>query len=557
MTSRPIPQVPTRTVPSEEPEEDEEEITQPTARPTSRPTQRPRRPTIVPLTIRTIPTLRPTLPSRPLITQRPFVTTTVSDEEEPETDAPRFVSTTQTPPVKGRPRPVITTRPRFQTIVTSRPTQPRTIPTRPPVTRVPTVASFDTEQPEDEELDVTTRPTVRPTSRPVTITSRLPTRPSLAPQTRPAPFPTVTSKVRTTTQAPLDEDDELIEEEPKRPQAQPQPRPQLQTQRPATRQPAITVPQFGQRISPSRPTTQVSGVKTQQPTFRPQPTTTRVPVVFEDDEEETDGPVSTLATPRPTIRTTTRVQTIRTRPASTVAPQSRIEEDDYEDQTVPPTVRPRPVQTSRPTLAPRPTLPAVRQPTRRPAPVVQTLPPIVQETDRRPPSSRPILPLQPPASPASPVDVSDEEDEKDEGESEITVPEFQPTRRPVISGQQGSRQPRPLDGLDLSTPRPQRRPLPPIQSQNLPADLPVQRPTSRPTKRVQVTLPRLPSGKQAIPRRPGSKSPTKDARLALYDPPLGRPQALSRPDKPLENGSMPECTLLGQNYCILTKDYPM
>lgn len=33
--------------------------------------------------------------------------------------------------------------------------------------------------------------------------------------------------------------------------------------------------------------------------------------------------------------------------------------------------------------------------------------------------------------------------------------------------------------------------------------------------------------------------------------------AVRRPDEPLANGQMPNCTLTGKNFCVLTKDYPM
>lgn len=32
---------------------------------------------------------------------------------------------------------------------------------------------------------------------------------------------------------------------------------------------------------------------------------------------------------------------------------------------------------------------------------------------------------------------------------------------------------------------------------------------------------------------------------------------MARPDKPLADGKMPNCTLLGTNFCIITNDYPM
>ena len=56
--------------------------------------------------------------------------------------------------------------------------------------------------------------------------------------------------------------------------------------------------------------------------------------------------------------------------------------------------------------------------------------------------------------------------------------------------------------------------------------------------------------------RSGSKS-HKEFGHTIYEPPLGPPTKIARPDQPLADGSMPNCTLLGSNYCIITKDYPM
>ena len=44
---------------------------------------------------------------------------------------------------------------------------------------------------------------------------------------------------------------------------------------------------------------------------------------------------------------------------------------------------------------------------------------------------------------------------------------------------------------------------------------------------------------------------------ASYNPPLASAVAVSRPDKPLADGSTPPCTLTGKNFCVFTSDYPV
>ncbi|KAG9509910.1 hypothetical protein GZH46_01560, partial [Fragariocoptes setiger] len=47
------------------------------------------------------------------------------------------------------------------------------------------------------------------------------------------------------------------------------------------------------------------------------------------------------------------------------------------------------------------------------------------------------------------------------------------------------------------------------------------------------------------------------ARVILPTFEYGAPVAVRRPDAPLSSGQMPNCTLTGKNFCVLTKDYPM
>jgi hypothetical protein len=44
---------------------------------------------------------------------------------------------------------------------------------------------------------------------------------------------------------------------------------------------------------------------------------------------------------------------------------------------------------------------------------------------------------------------------------------------------------------------------------------------------------------------------------ASYNPPLASAVSVSRPDKPLADGSTPPCTLTGKNFCVFTSDYPV
>lgn len=89
-----------------------------------------------------------------------------------------------------------------------------------------------------------------------------------------------------------------------------------------------------------------------------------------------------------------------------------------------------------------------------------------------------------------------------------------------------------------------------------------QQPRDEPEPRPRPQLPALPSTRRPtgprVPsgKRPTGKTPNTNAAI-VYNPPLGPAISIDRPDRPLPDGSMPECTLLGTNYCILTKDYPM
>lgn len=62
----------------------------------------------------------------------------------------------------------------------------------------------------------------------------------------------------------------------------------------------------------------------------------------------------------------------------------------------------------------------------------------------------------------------------------------------------------------------------------------------------------VPFGRPAA-MQPGGRSQRFELPSFEYGPAI----AVRRPDEPLANGQMPNCTLTGKNFCVLTKDYPM
>lgn len=62
---------------------------------------------------------------------------------------------------------------------------------------------------------------------------------------------------------------------------------------------------------------------------------------------------------------------------------------------------------------------------------------------------------------------------------------------------------------------------------------------------------------QPVPFGRPSAMQAKAQRYELPSFEYGPAIAVRRPDEPLANGQMPNCTLTGKNFCVLTKDYPM
>lgn len=64
----------------------------------------------------------------------------------------------------------------------------------------------------------------------------------------------------------------------------------------------------------------------------------------------------------------------------------------------------------------------------------------------------------------------------------------------------------------------------------------------------------VPFGRPSAMTMQSTSKPTKvDLPTFEYGPSI----AVRRPDEPLANGQVPNCTLTGKNFCVLTKDYPM
>ncbi|XP_025016412.1 proline-rich extensin-like protein EPR1 isoform X4 [Tetranychus urticae] len=539
-SSRPIEDV----FDTEAPEEEVDQETPLTLPPVPvRPTLPPRRPqsTFAP---RPSPAQRPS--PQPVSTRAPQIE---EDQEDEQIDQEQV---TTARPVNIPTRPSIPSRP-------STPARPFFQPTFRPSTTNPSEEDEQPEQPEQPEQ----------TDEPQSFGQRIP---------RPRPSFTPT----TTTKAPRQPDGVKI---PARPQPGSQtsfrepipfrPRP-IQT----TTQPSISFTQDDETEPEEETERPVQQTQTSRP-FRPQPT--QGPVTFRPQQPTTEF----VTTSRPPIKTPTRPApsqtfrpfppTFRPRPtfATTLAPTTTVSsitpqtfDEDYEDTQAPaePSRRPQEIATN----SPRPQQTGFTNPPSRPSlPTTTPRPSLVPVVPVRITTDRP--------QPIAPIDQStDYEDEQNE--QEITVPDFQPTRRPSSpripslpdtqittrpDTPQVQPQPQPQQPQPQQPQQPQPQPQFPVTTRpQLPVPSRPQQPRDEPEPRPRPRLPALPDStrRPTSPQAPIGKQPTgktPNTSAAIYNPPLGPAISVERPDRPKADGSMPDCTLLGANYCILTNDYPM
>lgn len=163
-----------------------------------------------------------------------------------------------------------------------------------------------------------------------------------------------------------------------------------------------------------------------------------------------------------------------------------------------------------------------------------------------------------PTSEFQPTDAPlKESDEEEEEEEDILVTPRKPVFRPTTIGIKV-----PEDEIvdvrttfEPSTVSPRVTTLRQTQRPSLKPLAPAGRQTDLAPEHISFQAPFQPTRRPIV--RTGVKSHREFEQPVLYEPPLGPPERLTRPDQPLADGTMPNCTLLGENYCILTKDYPM
>ncbi|XP_013794377.1 neurotrophin 1-like [Limulus polyphemus] len=187
------------------------------------------------------------------------------------------------------------------------------------------------------------------------------------------------------------------------------------------------------------------------------------------------------------------------------------------------------------------TLPSVVPKSPAPRPLFQQpIPPPSRPSFQRPTTSPPRVPvLTPPLSIQRPIHPTLRPN------MQRPIP---PLSRPPI---QSPTLPPPRQPFQRPTPSPSK---PPVQHPSPPPTLPTQRPVLSPS-RPPSQSPVLPTQKQSEERPlpfPPSPSPVKNVKS--YS--LGPPQFIKRPDRPLPDGEMPPCAVSGENFCIITDDYP-
>ncbi|XP_013787149.1 protein spaetzle-like, partial [Limulus polyphemus] len=114
------------------------------------------------------------------------------------------------------------------------------------------------------------------------------------------------------------------------------------------------------------------------------------------------------------------------------------------------------------------------------------------------------------------------------------------------------------------TRRPVKRPPPSPVTRPTPITRPPRPPVIRPPLVTRRPIKRPPPSHFTRPTstpvrrrpRPPISRPLPVTKVTERPFPLGPPQTVVRPDRPLPDFGMPPCALSGKNFCILTDDYP-